>query len=402
MTFRMKARRAGWLLVVAAFAFGIVSTVRPAPTQAYGLLSTRYIKMSSSEASQIGGGGTTGINTIYSVGFTAPNNATVGSIAIRFCANNPIIGDACTAPADFDTGKATLSTSFAGNGGAGTMIQTGWTLQTTAGATNDLLFTRASTTAITTGQTAFIDLGNGTTNGIRNPSTTNTTFFARIMMFASTATTMPAVASDDEDSLYAGGVALSTANVLNVTAKVQEALTFCVFTGANCAAGGNSVALGDSNNVLAAMNQTYLDSSPKFRLASNALGGVVVRMKGDTLTSGSFTLTPNGSTCLADSTSTADERFGVRVVTYGAGQYNGGATNSTTPNAGNVDDFGCLAGAHKFDPATANTTYGQNLVRTFGATDESETNIELAAKASNTTEAGVYTTKLQFIATATY
>jgi hypothetical protein len=155
-----------------------------------------------------------------------------------------------------------------------------------------------------------------------------------------------------------------------------------------------------------ATNANYLDSTPKFDLASNALGGVIVRLKGDTLTSGSFTISPFGAgagpgyACVADSTSTSVEQFGVRVVTYGAGQYNGSAT--TPASTGGQDDFSCLAGNHKFDPTLTNTTYGENFVRTLGATDLSSTNFELAAKAASTTEAGVYKSTLQFIATATY
>lgn len=382
MTFKSKARRAGWLLVVAAFAFGILSAVRPTPVGAYGLLSSRYIRMSSSEV------GAT--NTIYSVGFTTVTaGQTVGSVLIRFCSNNPIIGDACTAPTGFNTNDGTLSiNNITGN-------ITGLSVASASDA-NNLLLVRTPG-AVANGAVTF-DLGNGTTNGITNPTTpTNTTFFARIMLFSGNTNALPAdITTDDNNASDAGGVALSTANVLNVTAKVQETLTFCVFTGVNCAAGGTEVGLGDSNNVLISTSTVYLNSNPKFDLASNALGGVIVRLKGDTLTSGSFTISAigdNSGACVADSTATSSEQFGVRVVTYGTGQ--------VAPAAA-ADDFGCLAGNHKFNTTFTNTTYGQPFVRTTGATDVSTTNFELAAKAASTTEAGVYTSKLQLIATATY
>jgi hypothetical protein len=387
MTFTMKARRAGWLLVVAAFAFGIVSAIRPAPTQAYNLISTRSIKMSSAQQAAT--------NTIYSVGFTTNTAAqTIGSVVIRFCSNNPIIGDTCNAPLNFDVNRAGLSINNQ------TCTLAGFSVSTTQGGTNTLVLTRTPS-SIPTGTAACFDLGNGSTNGITNPNTTNTTFFARILVFGTSTPTLTAPA-DENAATDAGGVALSTTNVLNVTAKVQEALTFCLYTQANCAAGGNAVNLGDSNNVLAATNVTYTDATPKFDLSSNALGGVTVRMKGDTLTSGSFTITAFGATCAADSTSSSVEQFGVRVVTYGTGQYFGDAAVGSTAPTGSVNDFSCNAGFHKFDPTTANTTYGQNFVKTIGATDVSTTNFELAAKAAGTTEAGVYTSKLQFIATATY
>lgn len=380
----MKARRAGWLLVVATFAFGIVSAVKPAPTEAYGLLSSRSIRMSSSVSNAT--------NTIYRVGFTTVTaGQTVGSVVIKFCANNPIIGDTCTAPTGLDVNKATLSL----NGLTGNI--TGLTVNTANVQPNILLLTRTAG-AVANGAVSF-ELGNGSTNGITNPTIAgnSTSFYARIFLFPSSTPdlTTPSYESTATTGNDAGGTALAIVNALNVTAKVQETLKFCVFTLANCAAGGSAVALGDSNGVLSDTTVTYT-SNAKFEVASNALAGVIVRLKGDTLRSGAFSISPSGNTCAADPVTTTTELFGVRVVTYGTGQNFGGAA------LGDADDFGCLAGNHKFDPATTNTTYGQNFVKTIGATDLSETTFELAAKAAGTTEAGIYTTTLQLIATATY
>jgi hypothetical protein len=394
MTFKSKARRAGWLLVVAAFALGIMSAVWPKHTDAYSLISSRYIKMSSSEA------GAT--NTIYNVAFDLTAGQTIGSIIIRFCSNNPIIGDACQTTATgfstFNTNKSTLSINNQGgtNAAGQTCTNLGFVVSSSilSGEANTVVLTRTPAAVASNTHVCF-ELGNGSTNGITNPNNSNVTFFARILVHISNNPTMSAPGDENNATNIpnAGGVALSTTNVLNVTAKVQEALTFCLYTGANCAAGGNAVNLGDSNNVLAAMNTYYTDATPKFDLASNALGGVVVRLKGDTLKSGSFSIDPQilSNTCAADSVSTSVEQFGVRVVTYGSGQQ--------AETAGKYD---CLAGNHMFDVTNANTTYGQGFVKTLGATDVSTTNFELGAKAANTTEAGVYTTKLQFIATATY
>lgn len=416
MTFNSKARRAGWLLVIAAFAFGIVSAIRPAPTQAYGLISTRSIEMSSSDASGASGSGL-GTNVIYKVGFSlATAGQTVGAVVIHFCSNDPIIGDACTVPTGFNTNFSTLSVNNWAVTNSSTTVSA-MTIDATNSNQNTVILTRTPG-AVNGNATFSFELGNGSSNGFTNPSTTNSTFFARITVYSTNTPTWAAPsgspltdaaggtdATTEKTATDAGGVAMSTANVLNVTAKVQEQLTFCVHTGNLCADGGNSVLLGDSNNVLAATNQVYTDQTPKFDVASNALGGVIVRLKGDTLTSGSFTITPDGPNCTADSTATTDEQFGVRIVSYGTGMYNGDATTAGagggTPSGG-VNDFGCTAGNHKFDPTTTNTTYGQNFVRTLGATDLSTTNFEIAAKASSTTEAGVYTTKLMLIATATY
>ncbi len=373
MAFKRKLRRAGWLLATVAFSLGIISVVKPQPAEAYGLLSSRSIRLSSSA------NGAT--NTAYAVGFTTvTNNQTIGSVVIKYCQNNPIIGDVCTAPTGFNVNKSTLTlNSLTGN-------ITGLTISTANAEPNILVLTRTAS-AVANGAVTFV-LGNGTTNGITNPGNSNTTFYARILIFASSTPSL--TAADENLASDAGGTAMATANVLNVTAKVQETLIFCVFTGANCAAGGNAIALGDSNGVLSDTTTTYT-STASFDLASNALGGVAVKMKGDTLTSGSFTISPHGPTCTADSTSTSVEQFGMRVSAVGAGQ------TAAAPLL-----YGCLAGSHTFDVANTNTTYGQDIVTTPGATDRSTSTIELAAKAAGTTEAGVYTTRLQLIATATY
>lgn len=409
MTFKTKARRAGWLLIIAAFAFGLVSVVHPPSASAYGLISSRYIKMSSSA------NGAT--NTIYSVGFTTATTASIGAIVVQFCSNNPIIGDTCSTPTTAPNGPF-LNTNYATTGlynwsttGGTTIPPSTFTINTTTSKSNFIMLTAASPYAINTNTTITFDLGNGTTNGFTNPQTTNLTFFARITLYNinnpdfSTDTNMQTTEKDATKLVDAGGVALSTAAVLNVTAKVQEALTFCVYTQADCATGGSAVKLGDTNNVLAATNVYYTDATPKFDLASNALGGVVVRLKGPTLTSGTFTITSQGDAgsggsygCVQDSTSTSVEQFGVRVVTYGTGQ----AAPTSPSGFGTQNDFGCNAGYHKFNDTLTNTTYGQPFVATTGATDKSTTNFEIGAKAANTTEAGVYTTNLQLIATATY
>lgn len=371
MTFISKVKRAGCLLAVVGFALGLFSAIRPQPASAYGLLASRSIQMSSSANGAD--------NTAYKVGFTTvTNGATIGSVVVEFCSNTPILGDTCTAPSGFNTNKATLAlNNLTGN-------ITGLTIDTTNSTGNKIVLTR-SAAAVAAGAVSF-ELGNGTSNGLKNPTTTNTTFFARLILFPSTDGT----GNEITGSIDAGGVALSTANVLDVTAKVQETLVFCVYTQADCATGGTAVALGDTNGVLSATNTVYTNTA-KFDLASNALGGVAVKLKGDTLKSGSFSITPSGTTCTADSALTSVEQFGVRVSSTGAGQ------SSSTPLL-----YGCGANNHTFDVANTNTVYGENIVTTAGATDPSSSTLELAAKAAGTTEAGIYTTTLQLIATATY
>jgi len=165
-------------------------------------------------------------------------------------------------------------------------------------------------------------------------------------------------------------------------------LTFCVYTGVDCATGGTGVTLGDSNGVLFNTATTYTGNA-YYDLASNAFGGVSVKMQGDTLKSGTFTITPDGNACTPDVTTSSVEQFGIRISAPGAGM------TATAP-------YDCAAGNHGFDAANISTLYGQEIGKTTGATDVASTTIELAAKSAGTTEAGVYTSTLTLVATATY
>lgn len=369
------ARR--WLYSgVAAFVMlGTVIAVLPARAGAYAQVSGRSILMSSTASAAT--------NVAYQVNFTTvTNNQTIGSVVVEFCDNSPIIGETCTAGAGFlNSNFATLTVNNVSG------LITGLSVDTTNSTANRVVLTRTAAT-VANGAVSFT-LGNGTTNGFTNPANSNTTFYARIMTFTNTTGTPPS--GDENNATDAGGIALSTASQLFVTAKVQEALTFCVYTAVDCATGGNAVNLGDLNGVLASNTTTYT-ANASFDIASNAVTGVSVRLKGDTLKSGPFSITAAGASCLVDPTSTATEMFGLRMATLGSG------TVATAP-------YDCIAGRHGFDTnATTGTTslFGQQIAATTGATDTTTSAIEFAAKSANTSEAGIYTTTLTLIATATY
>jgi hypothetical protein len=275
-------------------------------------VTSRYIELSSSAASAT--------DVIYSVGFTAGSTHTIQGIVIQFCSNSPLVNTSCTAPAGFNINEAGLA--VANQAGI-----SGFTIDASTN-TNTLVIVNGGGSAVTAGVTAItFDLGStGLTDGVTNPSATNTTYYARIVTYTTTAGATNYVDTDiDNDATVNagvphsddGGVALSTANQITLTAKVQETLTFCVYTGANCAAGGSAVALGDpSTGVLANTALVYTDNTSKFDLATNASAGAIVRMKGDTLKTpgGTFSIDPHGATCTADSASNSVEQFGVRVT----------------------------------------------------------------------------------------
>jgi hypothetical protein len=348
-------------------------------------VTSRFVELSSSAASAT--------DVTYSVSFKAGSNHTVRGIVVQFCGNSPLVNTACTAPVGFNINKATLA--LANQSGI-----SGFAVDTTNSTANTLIITNAGGSALTGGTTVVaFDMGStGGADGVTNPTPTNQTFYARIVTYTTTAGAQGYVDSAvDTGGVHSddGGVALSTANTITITAKVQETLTFCVYTGINCAAGGTAVALGDANGVLANTALVYTDASSKFDLATNASTGAVVRMKGDTLktSGGTFSIDPYGTTCAADSTATNIEQFGVRISVSGA------------PLEPTVQ-YGCASGNHVLDVTGANnvtTTYGQAIADTTNqALDVATGTMEFAAKSALTTEAGIYTTTMIFIATATY
>jgi hypothetical protein len=338
---RMQSAATQWLYcaVAALMVLSVVITLLPARANAYNQVSSRSIMMSSSAA------GAT--NVAYQVNFTTVMNNISGNIT-------------------------SLSVDSSSNSTA-----------------NRIVLTRTAGT-VANGPVSFT-LGNGTSNGITNPTSTVGTFYARILILASTDGTLPGSSTNENDATDAGGVAISTANQLHVTAKVQESLLFCVYTDTDCATGGNDVKLGDLNGVLASNSTTYTGSA-NFDVASNAVSGVSIHLKGTTLTSGSFTIDPAGSSCISDPTASSTEMFGLRMLTLPTGM------TSTAP-------YNCASGHHAFDANTSTgipSTFGQEIAHTTGASDILTSTIEFAAKSALTSEAGVYTTTLTLIATATY
>ena len=382
-------RRVGFgLQALSLAAASTLPVLLPQSANAAGQVQSRSIEMSDSKVSAT--------SVTYKVKFTAATTATIKSLVVDFCSNSPIIGDACTAPTGFTVGTPTV-----------TVVSgiTGWTGPTSASSGRTLKISNATGNALTAGSSVVeFDLTTAT-----NTSTLGS-FYGRILTYpndsgANSAATY-AAASEGSYTDY-GGIALATANKIDITAKVQETLNFCVYatTSGGTTCGGataftgvtTAVTLGDSNGVLQDTTQTYTSTSG-FGLGSNALNGVYVRMKGATLTSGTNTIDPYGASCTANSAATTVEQFGMRVSTAGAGQ------TAIAP-------YNCAASNHGLDITTAcggandgNITclYGQKIASTTTASDETQSTIEWAAKAANASAAGIYTTTMTFIATGSY
>jgi hypothetical protein len=363
---------------------------------AYGLLQDRFIRMSSSAASAT--------NVTYKVSFEVATTQSIQGIVVDFCASSPIIGDACTGPTGFDTEY--------GSGLSFTNVSNANTFSLNAASSANKVVLTGAGQALNATDVVEFDLV-----GITNPSTTNQTFYARIITFTTStgatsydsSTTGANNPGSEPPVVDAGGIALSTANTITITAKVQERLTFCVYTLGDCGSGGSSIVLGDTNGVLDS-SDVFVDKNTQFNVSTNAASGVVIRVKGPTLTSGSNTI----DDLPAEAQSTpGTEQFGFCVYqSSGTGllvstPYTGddgtltGDCSATTQSAGTGTPGGAGTAFFGFDATQTDTLYGMQFAsKPAGA--ESTGTIAFMANIADTTEAGIYTTTLTFIATGTY
>lgn len=362
-------------------------------------VTSRSIKMSDSSP-----GGT---SASYNVNFTpATTVAAGGGIVVDICDNDPIVGDtSCTFPTGFDWGGATPTLTL--NSGMGS----GWTaagVQGGAGSGKSQVLELTSSTGTLTAATP----ASFTISSVTNPTTANHSFYARIVTFDTAAhmTAQYTVSTTTRASSFAnevdyGGIAMSTAATITITAKVQEQLSFCVYTGANCAAGGTAVALGDSHGVLSSSNN-YVDNSTKYDVSTNAQSGMILRMKGATLTSGSNNITAIGASATSSSAGTA--QFGLcSYISSGSGvtvtsPYAGGTGNCSSTTSGASGDGGAQFALDTNGTTGTTSTYGMQLASSSGAIATNTGHVAYIANIPTSQAAGIYTTTFTFIATGTF
>lgn len=387
---------------------------------AYGLVTSRSIEMSDSSASA------TGVQ--YAVSFIpSVTSETIGGIVVDFCSNDPILGDSCSTTAALDA-SVTASPAISPTTPTGFSTSSGtWVASTNGSSPYATLFV-TNTTAQTASATSSTPITFTITTAV-NPTTSNSTFYARILTYSTSAAALAYTSTAVGTPVDAGGIALSTANNVVITAKVQEQITFCIYEttqtsgsspgagdGGNCSGTGSTVTLGNANGVLSSAGP-FVDVGTHYDIQTNALHGAVIRFWGPVLTSGSNTiesssLSGTGSVAATAYASTADApQFG--LCTYAvsgttanltaATTYNGGTNcNTVTQTAG----FGSVGGngsaTFGFNIASASTYYGDTLATFPSAGGYATGDVAFLGNIANTTIAGIYTTTLKFIATGTY
>lgn len=387
------------------------------------LLTERYIRMGSSADGTL----TDGQDVTYRVGFKVGDDTqNIGGIVVDFCSNTPVIGDSCTAPTGFDVDAANLAITNI------TFI-TGFTVDAGNSTANKVVLNHA--TSINPGAAELIEFEFGTdgtgNDGIDNPENDNTTFFARIITYTTAAGADAYTSTVLGTSVDSGGIALSTAEKITVTAKVPEKLTFCVFTidgtpadscGTTTPVAGNAVTLGNNVGVLNDIEE-FVNKDAKYTVATNALFNVAIRVKGGTLaTSSNVACQTAPSNCgisaignAAVASAEGTEQFGFCTYESTAtatltptAPYNG-TCNTTVDNSGdpfnNTPDDAAVAGTtFAFDNNTTDGTrssYGDVMASKVPGTFSTGI-IAFLGNITTTTEPGIYTTALTFIATGTY
>lgn len=424
--FNLSKRATAFLAAILLLAGLSIPVMVPKQTQA-SQLSSRSLTISSSAVGTIStdvagnavspGQGGNGVKAKHTVRFTmASTGASIESILIMYC-SSPIFQAGCSTPGGL-TAQNLVSATVTGLTGSFSLdtVTTNATINSSlpagTGVCNGASAVRVNCVAVkasspqaqTLTPTAVISYGGGASDFITNPdgsdcpgANDNCQFYARVIVFSDLYTTQ----------VDFGGLAASTAQQVDITAKVQEELNFSVGTsyvapGTTCQAfsDNGALALGDAHGVLS--TSTPYAALSYFRVNSNTLHGTVIQYSGDTLKNGlnsiaSVTQTPSG---VASTPGT--DQFGLGLE-----------TNAVNPNA-NYSQLAIAtspfhydrgnptigSGFYQFD--TASTTTPDTIATSTGGISCDTGVVQYLGNVSTSTPAGIYTTTVTYIATGTY
>lgn len=347
-------------------------------------ITARSITMSSSEPSA---------SATYEIEFDVATTGNIKGVVVDFCDESPIIGDTdCTLPTGMTVGTSVDATSGFTGGGS-------WT----GGSINSsrtLTVTNASGGSVTTSSTITI-----TVSGFTNPSAEQT-FYARILTYADNTDVSSYTATNIADSTDAGGVALATANEINVSATVQEALVFCVSKSAPTAGCSGT---DDPNIVLGTGTPVTLDGAAVYddtifyQVSTNAAGTTTIRMKGASaaLTSGSNTIP-----AIASANATAAEMIPGNdvggVAAFGMRSDSGSQTGTGSVTLAAPYNHATNFGNDPNNTDGITSTYGDIISTIAGVAENKNIPLTFGATAAATTAAGIYTASFTLIASPSY
>jgi hypothetical protein len=351
------------------------------------LITSRSIEMSNSTPAATG--------VTYTLTFTPITaETTTGAIIVDFCSDTPIIGATC---AFTPTSVPTVSSATSSAGTISYPGSNGHTIEVTG-----LTWTTSPFTI--------------TFTNVTNPSTT-ASFYARVLTYSTTANAngyVPATTTGGATTtgtyVDSGGVALSTAQVINITAKVMEQLTFCVSgtTISTCASTTTpNVALGHGTPVVLDSLGVYT-ADAYTQTSTNAGTGVTVRMK-DTSSTTCGGLSSNGGTSCgipASNTTGPDTAQTMTAGTAAFGMCVLAASANTTAvapyNGASCNTSGTTYGMDDYSATDVRTTYGSSIITSSGPLNAENDTLDFAATASLTTPAGAYAATEDLICTGVF
>lgn len=208
-----------------------------------------------------------GETTDWRFSWRFPSNTSVGSIRMLVCADVYVL-DPCSFTPDADLSAATLASQTGPLGGFAISSQTA----------NELILSRPSAGASGTGQYTY------NFDNVVNPTGLHSRFFVQLFAYSSI--------DASGTPHHRASVASATAEPIMINSVVPPILFFCAGLSISewCEdVNGNFIDYGDFAPFV-----TYYATS-QFGAATNALGGYVVTINGDTLTSGNKTITPIGA-----------------------------------------------------------------------------------------------------------
>lgn len=386
----------------------------------------------------------TSTSATYDVSFKVASTTSILGIVVDMCQNSPLIGDSCTKTNGVTGSPVSGTISVSKNGGAGVAFNVDVDLAGSDSTSDGKLLLTHGTgiTALAVGDTITLSFT------ATNPSATGT-FYGRILTYATEAGIDSYTAATPGTHIDDGGVALSTANQLTVSARVQEQLQFCVGTttvddattslSADCAAAftgsaGNSVDMGVLDNSAvyvsgptnAATGDNGVNGAAMVR--TNANNGVIISFypEAGTGTNHTRALRVSGATCDAaiPSTSNTDqcfnsadttqaaftagtERFGMTIAGTNCGSttaYTCAFASSSNKlvaganwNGSGAGTFGTAEGFAWHENATATT-----IASSTSVVDDEALILKFGGTANITTPTGQYGVTSTYIATATF
>jgi hypothetical protein len=364
-----------------------------------GLLEPRSITMSDSTP------GATGVT--YQVKFTPVTpETTTGAIIIDFCSDTPIIGATCA------YSNATVPVDTSATSSAGTLTTSGY-----HGHTMEI-------TGLSWTTSPFTITFSNMTNPTQSCASTICTFYARILTYPTTAAAnayTPAASTGGTTTTGSyvdwGGDALSTAQVLSLTATVMESLTFCD-SGSTITTCGTttvpSVTLGHGGPPVV-LTATAIDGGYVYtQTSTNAGNGVSVALKTTTSTTCGGLSSNLGVACQIPSVNTGASAPTATALTAGtaavgmcvqpgsgvtaAQPYNGTCTSTPTTDQMGFNDSTNAS----WNTKDLFSTYGSPIFTSTGALNGINDTLEFAATAATTTPAGIYTANYVLVATGSF